>query len=489
MNTNRSKNRARVVLAVALGALGLCPSPASASEKPNIIFLLAADVGYGDLSCHGNPVIKTPHLDRLHREGARFTDFHVSPTCSPTRAALMTGRHEFKSGVTHTVFERERLSLKATTLAQVLKSAGYATGVFGKWHLGDEDAYQPGRRGFDETFIHGGGAIGAHHPGSGGDLAGNSYFNPLVRHNSAFVQTQGYCTDVFFGQALKWMESVKGKRPFFAYVPCNAAHAPLDCPPDYEKRYASKVPPEAAKFFGMIATIDDNVGRLLAKLTEWGIERDTLVVFMNDNGGTAGVKVFNAGMRGSKGTPWLGGTRAASFWRWPGTLAPGDRVQLTAHVDVLPTLAELAGAKLPAGVAAKLDGRSLVPLLRDAGAPWPDRFLFTHVGRWDRGAVAEAKYSGCSVRWRNFHAVQDGKGPGKAPRYTWQIFDVQSDPGETNDLVLARPDILRRLDAAYDAWWQSILPCLENENAPLPPVSAFNAVYRKQHGGAAANPQ
>jgi len=483
-----------VALFCAVVGQTLLSGPDSAAQtgvsapRPNIVLILADDVGYGDLSCHGNPILKTPNLDRLHREGARFTDFHVSPTCSPTRAALMTGRHEFKSGVTHTVFERERLSLKAATLAQELKSASYVSGVFGKWHLGDEEAYQPGRRGFEETFIFGGGAIGAFHPGSGGDVAGNSYFDPIVRHNSAFRRTSGYCTDVFFGQALKWMEAVKGRRPFFAYIPCNAAHAPLDCPPEYESRYAGKVPPEAAKFFGMIANIDDNVGRLLAKLAAWGIERDTLVIYMNDNGGTAGVKVFNAGMRGSKGTPWLGGTRSASFWRWPGTFAPGDRPQLAAHVDVFPTLAELAGAELPGRVTAKLDGRSLVPALRDAAAPWSDRFLFTHVGRWDRGGVAEAKYQGCSVRWRNFHAVMDGKGPGKAPRYTWELFDVEADPGEKTDLVLAHPDVVRRLDAAYDAWWQSVQPHLENENAPLPPASAFNAAYRKQRSDAARKP-
>lgn len=456
-----------------------------AAPHPNIILILADDIGYGDLSCHGNPILKTPNIDRLHREGARFTDFHVSPTCSPTRAALMTGRHEFKSGVTHTVFERERLSLKATTLAQTLRSAGYGTGIFGKWHLGDEDAYQPGRRGFDETFIHGGGVIGGFHPGSGGDVAGSSYFNPIVRHNGDFLPTSGYCTDVFFGQALKWMETVKGSRPFFAYIPSNAAHLPLDCPPEYEKLYAGKVAPDVAKFFGMIANIDDNVGRLLAKLTEWRLERDTLVIFINDNGGTVGVNVFTAGMRGSKGTPFLGGTRASSFWRWPGTFAPGDRRQLAAHMDVFPTLAELAGAKLSARVAANFDGRSLVPALRDSDAPWPDRYLFTHAGRWDRGEVTEAKYQGCAVRWRNFHAVIDGKGPGKSPRYTWELFDVDADPGEKTDIVLAHPEIVRQLDAAYDAWWQSIQPHLENENAALPPVSAFNAAYREQFGSAA----
>src|SRR6185436_1409079 len=173
--------------------------------------------GYGDLSCHGNPILKTPNIDRFYRESVRFTDFNVSPTCSPTRSALMTGRHEFRNGVTHTIFERERMTTNAVTIAQVLQRAGYVTGMFGKWHLGDEAEYQPGRRGFDEVFIHGAGGIGQTYPGSCGDAPSNSYFNPYVLHNGRFVKTSGYCTDVFFAQALKWMEE-KGRAPdpFFA---------------------------------------------------------------------------------------------------------------------------------------------------------------------------------------------------------------------------------------------------------------------------------
>src|SRR5262245_51965742 len=182
--------------------------------RPNIIFILTDDQGFGDLSCHGHPILKTPNIDRLHHEGVRFTDFHVSPTCSPTRSALLTGRHEFKNGVTHTILERERLTPKAVTLAQVLKTAGYTTGIFGKWHLGDERRYRPDRRGFDEVFIHGGGGIGQTYPGSCGDVPGNTYFNPVILHNKKFVKTRGYCTDVFFSQAMQWIDRVKGREPF-----------------------------------------------------------------------------------------------------------------------------------------------------------------------------------------------------------------------------------------------------------------------------------
>ena len=296
------------------------------AKQPNIVFLLTDDQGFGDFSCHGNPILKTPNLDRVHDESVRFLDFHVSPTCSPTRSALMTGRHEFRNGVTHTILERERLTLRATTIARVLKSAGYTTGIFGKWHLGDEPDHWPDKRGFDEMFIHGAGGIGQSYPGSCGDAPGNTYFDPAILHNGKFEKTKGYCTDVFFAQATSWIDSVRGKKPFFCYIATNAPHVPLQVRPEDEKRYTDKVSdPKVAKFFGMIANIDDNVGRLLAKLKTWNLERDTLFIVMNDNGGTVGVPVFNAGMRGQKVTPWMGGTRAASFWRWPGTLKPGRR--------------------------------------------------------------------------------------------------------------------------------------------------------------------
>jgi arylsulfatase len=468
----------RVSVLAAACILPECRSLAGdlAGSKPNIILILTDDQGYGDLSCHGNPILKTPNLDRLHHEGRRFTDFHVSPTCSPTRCSLMTGRHEFRSGVTHTILERERMSLKATTLAQVLKSAGYTTGIFGKWHLGDEPDRWPDKRGFDEMFIHGAGGIGQTYAGSCGDAPGNKYFDPAILHNGRFEKTQGYCTDVFFGQALRWIEAQKGKKPFFAYITPNAPHAPLDCPEEYERLYAGKVPANVAKFFGMIANIDDNVGRLLAKLKEWGIERDTLVIFINDNGGTAGVKVFNAGMRAGKGTPYNGGTRAASFWRWPGTLPSGDVDKLAAHIDVFPTLAELAGARIPDNVARSLDGRSLVPLLIDPSAAWPERYLFTHVGRWGKGEAADSKYRNCSVRDSRYNLVCNSRNG----KNNWELYDLKADPGEQTNVAAQHSEVVKDMDAAYDKWWAEVLPALENENATGPKVNPFKELYWKQ---------
>src|SRR5581483_4382455 len=248
--------RTRIAFLVAIVAFLAAPASVWAGKlagtRPNIILILTDDQGYGDLSCHGNPVLKTPNIDKLYARSVRFTDFQVSPTCAPTRASIMTGRHEFRSGVTHTINERERLSLEAFTLAQLLKSAGYTTGIFGKWHLGDEAAYQPNRRGFDEVFIHGAGGIGQTYPGSCGDAPNNSYFNPVIMHNGKFEKTKGYCTDVFFDQALRWIDAKrKDKTPFYVHISPNCPHAPLDVPPEYEKLYAGKVKPNEAKFFGM----------------------------------------------------------------------------------------------------------------------------------------------------------------------------------------------------------------------------------------------
>ena len=444
-------------------------SLAITAKRPNIVLILTDDQGFGDLACHGNPILQTPNLDRVHHEAVRFTNFHVSPTCSPTRSALMSGRHEFKNGITHTILERERMALSTVTIAQVLKSAGYTTGIFGKWHLGDAEPYRPDKRGFDEVFIHGCGGIGQKYAGTCADAPGNSYFNPAILHNNRFEKTQGYCTDVFFGQAMKWISAAK--KPFFAYITPNAPHAPLDCPPDYEARYEGKgLAPQQRKFFGMITNIDDNVGRLLALLKEKNLERDTLLIFMNDNGGTAGVKVFNAGMRGQKGTPYMGGTRGACFFRWPGQLKPGDANGLAAHIDIHPTLAAIAGAKAAPGI----DGRSLVPLLENPQAKWPDRYLFTHVGRWEPGQAANSKYARCRVRNTQYSLVNQGK--------AWELYDLLADPGEQKDLAAERPAVVKEMSAVYDRWWDEVQPMLVNENAVPPKTNPFVDLWEQQFG-------
>ncbi len=478
------------------------PAPASpkkrplSGRRPNIIYVMTDDQGYGDLAAHGNGIIKTPNLDRLCRESVRLTEFHASPTCSPTRAALMTGRHEFRSGVTHTIHERERMALDAVTLPQLLATAGYTSGIFGKWHLGDEDAYQPGKRGFDRVFIHGCGGIGQGYPGSCGDVPGNTYFDPVIRSGGTLVRTSGYCTDVFFEAALDWIDHCRQeKRPFFCYVTPNCPHAPYICPPGSDEKYRApleaagvtdpKQQANTARFYGMIENVDTNIGRLLTKLDEWGIADDTLLVFTTDNGTAQGANVFNDGMRGHKGSPYRGGTRVPAFWRWPEALPAGvDVSAVTAHIDVLPTLCEIAGVTIPPDVTSRIEGRSLVPLLADARAEWPDRFLVTHVGRWDRGKAAESRYAKCRIREGSWQLVNMSNRP-----KGWELFDIAADPGETRDIAVEHPDVVARLAKAYDAWWESVQPDLVNEDIDGPDENPFKTAFWKQFGrGATARP-
>jgi arylsulfatase len=456
--------------------------PLAAAEKPNIVLIITDDQGYGDISAHGNPILKTPHLDQLRAESVRFVDFHVSPTCAPTRSAVFTGRHEFKNGVTHTILERERLAPGSVTLAQSLRDSGYATGIFGKWHLGDETQYLPSARGFTEMFIHGAGGIGQSYPGSCGDAPGNKYFNPAIFHNGKFVKTEGYCTDVFFRQASGWMRAQnQAGKPFFAYISTNAPHSPYIAKPADAALYEGKVDgKQLAHFYGMIHNIDVNIGKLLADLKEWGIERETIVIFMNDNGTAAGASVFNAGMRGNKGSAWLGGTRASSFWRWPGTWKPGESQALTAHIDLFPTLAQVAGATLSTEAKRQIEGRSLVPLLENPRADWPDRQLFTHQGRWPKNADPnQAKFKMSAVRNTRWAMVSE-KG-GSEP--DWRLFDLAEDYGQNNDVAAEHPEVVKELAAAFDKWWQECLPLMVNEKAVGPKLNPFAVRYWQQFGG------
>jgi arylsulfatase len=480
-------SRALLTLLLALLTPAVHAEPL-AGKRPNILFVLTDDQGYGDVSAHGNPVLKTPNYDRLREQSRRFTDFMVSPTCAPTRSALLTGRHEFRNGITHTILERERLVPGAITVAEALKSAGYTTGIFGKWHLGDEDAYQPNKRGFDEVYIHGGGGVGQSYPGSCGDAPGNTYFKPAILHNGTFEKSELYCTDAFFNQATKWIESQKGKKPFLCWVATNAPHGPYNAKPEDAALYLDKTPnKDVANFFGMIHNIDENVGKLLAKLDEWGIAKETLVVLMNDNGGTAGTQVYNADMHGAKGTPWLGGTRAISFWRWPGHITPGDCGALTAHVDFFRTLAALAGAEISPAADKQVEGRSLVPLLENPSAPWEDRMLYSHVGRWQKFTNPDdAKYRNGAVRNTQYTLVSEmPRGPkAGTPEPKWQLFDIKADPGQKKDIAAEQPDVVEKLRAAYDGWWNSLKGQYDvNEQAVGPKLNPFAEKYWKQFGG------
>ena len=451
---------------------------AAAQSKPNIILVMPDDVGYGDYACLGNPIMKTPSVDAFKKQSLLFTKFHVSPTCAPTRAALMSGRHEFKNGVTHTIYERERMSLDTFTLPQMLKSAGYTTGIFGKWHLGDEEAYRPESRGFDEVYTHGGGGIGQTYPGSCGDAPGNTNINPALWHNGKWVKTEGYCTDLFFTQAIKWMdEKRKSDQPFFAYVSLNAAHSPYVLPKEYYEHYLGKpgVNEDIAKFFGMIENIDTNFGALMKKVDEWGIADNTLVIFLaSDNGGTKGIHIFNAGMRGSKGRPYQGGTRVPCFVRWPGGNIPAntDCDALTSGTDIYPTLAAITGAKLSDEVKKQVEGRSLVPLLENPKAEWPSRSLVHHVGRWDKGKREDWKHKDCAIQNSRFTLVNNR-----------ELFDLDADPEEQKNVISKYPEVVTELRAAYEKWWLEMQPLLVNEDSMGPDINPMKELYWKQFGG------
>ncbi len=470
-------------------------------SKPNIILVITDDQGYGPVGKHGHPWIKTPNLDKLHDTSMRFDRFLVSPTCSPTRAALMSGRHPMKNGVTHTILERERMALSTVTLPQVLKESGYTSGIFGKWHLGDEEEYQPSSRGFDEAFIHGAGGIGQAYNCSCADAPGNKYFDPAIRHNGKFVKTKGYCTDLFFTAGLGWIKSVKdGDAPFFAYITTNAPHGPFIAPPSNTKRFTDiGFSKSTAGFYGMIENIDENMGRLMAKLEEWDLYKDTILIFMSDNGMTGGgsgpqgkdiapgYPFYNANQKGMKGSTDEGGVRVPFLFRWDGKVEPGVTHTVSAHIDVLPTFAELAGIKkLPKG---QVEGRSLVPLLKNPKAAQPDRYLFTHKARWaDRNDPGKAdpedfKWKNFAVRSAKYRYVSGGVSRGRKKENnstSGALYDMEKDPSQKNNIIEQHPEIAKKMKAAYEKFWNETRPLMVNEGVPMSPTRPFHEWYNAQ---------
>jgi arylsulfatase A-like enzyme len=468
------------------GILNLFCKQLPFGSKPNIVLMVTDDQGYGPIGKHGNPWIKTPNLDKLHGQSTRFERFLVSPTCSPTRAALMSGRHPMKNGITHTILERERMSLGTVTLPQVLSKAGYVSGIFGKWHLGDEEPYQPHKRGFDEAFIHGAGGIGQRFNCSCADVPGNKYFNPTIRHNGSFVKTKGYCTDLFFTAGMGWMKKMKDQEtPFFAYITTNAPHGPFIAPPQNAKRFTDLGFSERdAGFYGMIENIDENMGRLMKKLDEWGLSKDTILIFMSDNGSVGGMvregsrlgtskegkpmEGFNAGMKGSKGSADEGGVRVPFFIRWPGKFSADQAVErVSAHIDLLPTLADIAGIeKLPKD---QVEGRSLVPLLKNPKAKWKDRHLFTQVARWKTGSEpTDHMWKSFAVRNQRYRLVGSN------------LYDMEADPEQKINIAKQNPDLVASMRKAYEKFWKETRPLMVNEDAPMSPTRPFHIWHAQQ---------
>lgn len=442
----------RPILRLLFLCAAACPAVrvalAAEPAKPNVLIVLVDDAGYGDFGCHGHPFIKTPNIDRLHGESVRLTDFHVAPMCSPTRGQLLTGCHGLRTGVTSVTAGRTFLRPEFPTAPQMFAAAGWRTGLFGKWHLGDSYPHRPSDKGFHEAvWARGWGFTSAP------EFANTLVDGRIVRGTQP-EKFPGYITDFCFDEAMNWMRLRQraGER-FFCYLPLHAAHAPHVVPARYSAPYRDR---PAAAFFGMIANIDENMGRLDAFLRETGLRDDTIVIFLTDNGGTAGVPVFNAGLRGRKAQYYEGGHRVPCFVRWPrgGLRAPGDVAATTQVQDVLPTLLELCGIARPAGP--EFDGVSLAPLLRGAADSLADRIVVVQYGPGlgETDASGPRKFE-CAIlhdRWR----LVGGN----------ELYDVVADRAQTRDVAAEHPAIVAGLRRRYEAWWEGVAPRLR-EFVPL----------------------
>jgi arylsulfatase A-like enzyme len=438
------------------------------AEKPNVILIITDDQGYGDIAAHGNPVLQTPNMDKLHSESVRLTDYHTDPTCSPTRAALLTGRYSTRTGVWHTINGRSLMHGDEYTMAEYFKDNGYRTGMFGKWHLGANAPLRPMDQGFEYSVWSPGGAVN-----QGANYLGNDCFDDSYKVNDKWQKFPGYHTDVWYDEAMKFIEDTEkhGDEPFFVYLPTTAVHDPWNIEDEKAKVYLDKgVPPTMAKFYAMIENIDDNLGRLRKFLDDKGLAENTILIYTTDNGTTAGwidrksdFKYFSAGMRGWKGSHFEGGHRVPFFLHWPaGGIDKGtDLGRLLAHIDVMPTLKELCDlkpiekAKLKRG---GLDGESFASILVHGypSKPLPPRTLFVHVQRgylppkWDKSIAM-------TNRWR----LIEGK----------ELYDIKQDPGQQNDIAADHPEVVAKLRADYEQWWASLEP-------------SFDTVVRFDLGGA-----
>lgn len=421
------------------------------NKKPNIVFILTDDQGYGELGCSGNPIIQTPNIDKFHKESVRLTNFHVGPTCAPSRAGLMTGHYANSTGVWHTIGGRSLLRSDEWSLASALKEDGYQTGIFGKWHLGDAHPYRPEERGFGKAVVHGGGGI-SQTP----DYWGNDYFDDTYYVNGKPKKFVGYCTEVWFNEGLNFIEANKD-RPFFCYIATNAPHGPFNVNKKYYELYKGQVPDKRARFYGMITNIDENFAVLRKKLREWDLEDNTILIFMTDNGTSTGcivdkqqfvVNGYNAGMRGKKGSEYDGGHRVPFFLRWPESkLIHGTDInELTANVDFMPTLLDLCNIPVKAG--RSFHGKSIVPLLSGKNESWQDRVMVTDSQRVTN-PVKWRKSSVMTNRWR----LINGK----------ELYDIDTDPEQRHDISDRHPDVVKELRRGYKKWWKIVSKQFDQE--------------------------
>ncbi len=463
-----SYSRREFIKTLGIGAAALTtPWPRGKSRsRSNIILCITDDQGFGDLGFHGNPDIQTPVLDQLAQQSVRFSHFYVSPVCAPTRASLMTGRYSLRTGVYDTYNGGAIMAAEEVTIAEVLRSAGYATGIFGKWHLGDNYPFRPQDQGFERSLVHLGGGIG-----QVGDFRNyfkfdKSYFDPVLSKNGVPVQTHGYCSDVFTDAAIDFIEENR-KRPFFLYLSFNAPHTPLQVPDEYyfkykeldpsPDKYAHKGQPipqmsdrdkdAARKVYAMVSNIDNNLGQLLRKVESLGLDSNTVVIFLTDNGPQQ--NRYRAGLRGRKSSVYEGGIRVPCFMRFPGQLPDNLTVNVpTAHIDMFPTILDLCG--IPLSKDTEVDGKNLLPLIRKQKVGWANRSLFFH---WQRGFPEP--YRNVAVRKGEFKLV--GHSSYSAGLEDFELFNLEKDPYEQKNIQSSHPAIVKELKKEFDGWYEEVI--------------------------------
>lgn len=413
--------------------------------RPNVILIMTDDQGWGDFGFHGNPHLKTPYLDRLASQSIELAQFYVSPVCAPTRASLLTGRYNYRTAAIDTYLGRATMAAEETTLAELLSMAGYRTGIFGKWHLGDNYPSRAIDQGFSEALVHRGGGVG-----QPADPPGNSYFDPTLVLNGSEVKTHGYCSDVFTDAAIQFIAKRRGE-PFFAYLAFNCPHTPLQVPKEYRDRYKdTALDDDTAKLYGMVANIDDNIGRLLAKIEELNLADNTIVVFLTDNGPQ--VRRYNGILNDLKGSVHDGGIHVPCLLRWPGRFQAGSKLDVVAaHIDIVPTLLSACRVSVPHDL--KLDGINLLPVLLREQTALPERLLFFQWHRGDRPQLFRA----CAVRGPRFKLVQpEGRGDKEQFDPAWALYDMAVDPGEQHNVLERHPQRAAEMTAAYEAWFADV---------------------------------
>ncbi|MDC1105875.1 arylsulfatase [Prolixibacteraceae bacterium] len=414
------------------------------NRRPNVILILTDDQGYGDLACHGNPIIKTPNLDKLHGEAIRLTDFHVNPFCSPTRSAFMTGRLSDRNHVRSTVYARNHLNIQETIMPEFFKASGYRTGQFGKWHLGHNYPYRPMDRGFDSWVGHGDGGTG-----SASDYWGNDRMNDTYIRNGKLEKFEGFGTDNFFNEAMDFIKESK-KKPFFIYLATNVPHKPWNVKKEWYDAYDDidstkyKKWLEVRDFYATITNLDKNIGRLRKFLKDNGLDENTIVIFSTDNGTSGGSTVFNAGMRGRKGSMFDGGHRVPLFIHWPkGNLDKGkDITEFTAHVDILPTLIDLCDLKTPKKGHLKFDGVNLAPLVKGEQDTVQDRYLIMHQQNTIEVPIKNRNSLVATKQWRLLDRDK--------------LYKIKDDPSQQNNVAEKYPEIVKLLNEVYDKHWDEL---------------------------------